>query len=92
MSLLEGKELSENTEVKKRGRKPKPAITTSKISATSSITINLGNYNSARVEFTMEKTINDESKINLEEEKEKLWNEINAEVDKQAQDIRDSLK
>lgn len=70
----------------------KEPIVVTKISATSSVTINLGNYNSARVEFTMEKAINDASKINLEEEKEKLWNEINNEVDRQAQDIRNSLK
>ena len=70
----------------------KEPIEVSKISATSSVTINLGNYNSARVEFTMEKTINDPSKIDLEAEKAKLWDEINREVDTQAQDIRNSLK
>lgn len=67
-------------------------IVTTKISATSSVTINLGNYNSARLEFTMEKVINNPEAINLEEEKAKLWDEVNAEVDKQAQDVKDSLK
>lgn len=70
----------------------KEPITVSRISATSSVTINLGNYNSARLEFTMEKTINDSSKIDLEEEKKKLWDEINLEVDKQAQDVKNSIK
>ena len=70
----------------------KEPIVVSKISATSSVTINLGNYNSARVEFTMEKVINDSTKIDLEKEKAKLWDEINREVDNQAQDIRNSLK
>lgn len=70
----------------------KEPIVVSKISATSSVTINLGNYNSARVEFTMEKVINDSTKIDLEQEKAKLWDEINREVDNQAQDIRNSLK
>ena len=68
------------------------AIEVTKISATSSITINLGNYNSARLEFTMEKRINNPEAINLEEEKAKLWDEVNAEVDRQAQDVRNSLK
>lgn len=68
------------------------AIEVTKISATSSITVNLGNYNSAKLEFTMEKRINRPDLINLEEEKEKLWNEVNAEVDKQAQDVKNSLK
>lgn len=72
--------------------KEQAAIEVTKISATSSITINLGNYNSARLEFTMEKRINNPEAINLEEEKTKLWDEVNAEVDRQAQDVRNSLK
>ena len=67
-------------------------IETTKISATSSLTINLGNYNSGRVEMTIEKTINNPDKVNIEEEKAKLWDEVNSEVDKQIQDLRDSLK
>ncbi len=67
-------------------------IAYSKISATSSVTINLGNYNSARLEMTIEKIINRPEEIDIEVEKEKLWNEVNAEVDKQAQDVRNSLK
>ena len=73
-------------------KQTQPAIEVTKISATSSVTINLGNYNSARLEFTMEKRINNPEGINLEEEKTKLWDEVNAEVDKQAQDVRNSLK
>lgn len=72
--------------------KEQVAIEVTKISATSSITINLGNYNSARLEFTMEKRINRPEEIDIEAEKEKLWNEVNAEVDKQAQDVKNSLK
>lgn len=68
------------------------AIETTKISATSSLTINLGNYNSGRIEMTIERTINEPDKVNLEEEKTKLWDEVNAEVDKQIQDLRNSLK
>ena len=69
----------------------KNPIETTRISATSSLTINLGNYNSGRIEMTIEKTINDPSAINLEEEKAKLWDEVNSEVDKQAQDLRESV-
>lgn len=68
------------------------SIEVTKISATSSVTINLGNYNSARVEMTIEKKINRPDRVNLKEEKEKLWDEVNAEVDRQAQEIRASLK
>lgn len=72
--------------------KEQAAIEVTKISATSSITVNLGNYNSARLEFTIEKRINNPEAINLEEEKAKLWDEVNAEVDKQAQDVKESLR
>lgn len=68
------------------------AIYTSKISATSSVTINLGNYNSGRLEMTIEKTITNPDMVDIEEEKAKLWDEVNSEVDKQAQDLRNSLK
>lgn len=70
----------------------KQSIEYSKISATSSVTINLGNYNSARLEMTIEKVINRPELVDIEAEKEKLWNEVNAEVDKQAQDVKNSLK
>lgn len=93
LSLFED-ELFEDkkVETQKPKRKTKPPISISKISATSSATINLGNYNSARLEFTMEKVINDPSKIDIEEEKEKLWEEVNGEVDKQALLVKESLK
>ncbi len=70
----------------------KQPIEYSKISTTSSVTINLGNYNSARLEMTIEKVINRPELVDIEAEKEKLWNEVNAEVDKQAQDVKNSLK
>ncbi len=66
-------------------------IETTRIIATSSFTLNLGNFNSAKVEFTMEKVINNPDNVNLEEEKEKLWNEVNDEVDKQIRAIRQSI-
>lgn len=66
-------------------------IETTKIIATSSFTLNLGNFNSAKIEFTMEKVINNPDNVNLEEEKAKLWNEVNDEVDKQIRAIRQSI-
>lgn len=69
----------------------KNAIEPIEISATSSLTINLGNYNSARLEFSIKKRINDINAINLEEEKSKLWDEVNQEVDNQVQELKKSL-
>lgn len=79
-------------EQKTKTKPKKQPIEYSKISATSSVTINLGNYNSARLEMTIEKVINRPELVDIEAEKEKLWNEVNAEVDKQAQDVKNSLK
>lgn len=66
----------------------KPAIAVKEITASSSLTINLGNYNSGKLEFSMTKTINKPEQIDLEAEKEALWNEVNSEVDRQAQELK----
>ena len=67
-------------------------IEVKEITATSSITINLGNYNSGKLEFSMKKVINNPEAINLEEEKAKLWEEVNNEVDKQAELLKQCFK
>lgn len=67
-------------------------VKTTRISATSSLTVNLGNYNSGRVEMTIEKTINDSSLVDLEKVKTELWDEVNQEVDNQIRDLKNSLK
>jgi len=66
----------------------KPSSYVSQISATSSLTINLGNYNSGKVEFSEVKIIACDHKIDLKKEKEKLWDEVNMEVDKQIGDLK----
>lgn len=67
-------------------------VKTTRISATSSLTVNLGNYNSGRVEMTIEKSINNPDLIDMKKVKEELWEEVNTEVDKQIQDLRNAMK
>ena len=71
--------------------KKTPSIYTSQISATSSLTINLGNYNSGKVEFSEVKTIQANHPINLTQEKKKLWDEVNKEVDTQIGELKDAF-
>ena len=66
-------------------------VETTKISVTSSLTINLGNYNSGRVEMSIEKTINNPENVDIEKVKEEAWNEVNSEVDKQIADLKASI-
>lgn len=67
-------------------------VKTTRISATSSLTVNLGNYNSGRVEMTIEKSINNPDLVDMKKVKEELWEEVNTEVDKQIQDLRNAMK
>lgn len=67
-------------------------IEVKEITATSAITINLGNFNSGKLEFSMKKVINNPEEVNLEEEKAKLWEEVNNEVDKQAELLKQCFK
>ena len=67
-------------------------VKTTRISATSSLTVNLGNYNSGRVEMTIEKSINNPDLVDMKKVKEELWEEVNTEVDKQIQDLRNAIK
>lgn len=67
-------------------------VKTTRISATSSLTVNLGNYNSGRVEMTIEKSINNPDLVDMKKVKEELWEEVNTEVDRQIQDLRNAMK
>lgn len=67
-------------------------VYTSKISASSSLTVNLGNYNSARIEMTIEKTITNPSMVDIEKVKKDLWDEVNNEVDNQVMELKRSIK
>ena len=62
---------------------------TKEITATSSLTINLGNYNSARIEFSVTKEIIEEgTEEEMKKVKEELWDEVNKEVDNQIAELK----
>ena len=66
---------------------------TTRIVVTSSLTVNLGNYNSGRIEMSIEKVLTgEESDEEIAKIKNDSWDEVNFEVDKQIRDLKDSLK
>lgn len=67
-------------------------VRTTQMTATSSLTVNLGNYNSARIEFSITKEINNDANVDMEQLKQELWNEVNTEVDNQIEDIKNAFK
>lgn len=67
-------------------------VRTTQMTATSSLTVNLGNYNSARIEFSVTKEINNDANVDMEQLKQELWNEVNTEVDNQIEDIKNAFK
>lgn len=67
-------------------------VRTIEMTATSSLTVNLGNYNSARIEFSITKEINNDANVDMEQLKQELWNEVNTEVDNQIEDIKNAFK
>lgn len=66
------------------------AITKS-ITATSRASVSI-NKNYFTVEYSEERIIPDTEDIDIEEERKKLWNDVNREVDDQIQDIYDNFE
>lgn len=66
------------------------AITKS-ITATSRASVSI-NKNYFTVEYSEERIIPDTEDIDIEEERKKLWDDVNREVDDQIQDIYDNFE
>lgn len=65
-------------------------VVITKLTCSHALTLNLGNYQSAKFEFTMEATINNPN-TNIEEVKQRLWNDVGFEIDKQASELKKSF-
>lgn len=68
-----------------------PLVETVEIRADSSMTVEL-NKKWFKVNYGETRIIRQPDKVNIEEERNKLWNTVNGEVDKQIADIIQSFK
>lgn len=65
-------------------------VVITRLVCTHALTLNLGNYQSGKFEFTMEATINNPN-TNIEDIKKRLWDDVSFEIDKQAAYLQKSF-
>ena len=70
---------------------PVENVQTVEIRADSSATVEI-NKKWFKVSYGETRIINNPQKVNMDQERENIWNTVNSEVDKQIQDIIESFK
>jgi hypothetical protein len=70
----------------------KAYISTIKATSRASVCVGTTNKNYYTVEYTEERSLPDSDDVNIEKERELLWEFVNAECDKQIEDIVKSFK